>query len=130
MILGMGIDLVSVDRVSKIYAKYPDRFLDRIFTSSEKARFTEKGSSVNTLASRFAAKEAVLKAIGCGIGPAALKEVEVIETPGKQPTVKLHGDALKQAEKRLINAIALSITHEPPFACACAAVFNSSDGCN
>lgn len=130
MILGVGIDLVSVERISKIYAKYPDRFLDRIFTSREQARFAEKGSPVNTLASRFAAKEAVLKAIGCGIGPAALKEVEVIETPGKQPTVRLHGCALKEAEKRLINAIALSIAHEPPFACACAAVFNSSDGCN
>lgn len=130
MILGVGIDLVSVDRVNKIYAKHPHRFLDRIFTSREKAGFAEKGSPVNTLASRFAAKEAVLKAIGCGIGPAALKEVEVIVTTGKQPSVKLHGEALRQAEKRLINTIALSMTHEPPFACACAAVFNSSGGCN
>lgn len=85
---------------------------------------------MNTLAAGFAAKEAVLKAIGCGIGPAALNEVEVIAPPGSQPGVTLYGEALRLANELNISAIAVSMTHEPPFACACAAAFNLPRGCN
>jgi len=85
---------------------------------------------MSTLAAGFAAKEAVLKAIGCGIGPAALNEVEVIAPPGSRPGVKLYGEALRLANELNISAIAVSMTHEPPFACACAAAFNLPDGCN
>ncbi|HSW35413.1 MAG TPA: holo-ACP synthase [Candidatus Limnocylindrales bacterium] len=123
MILGVGVDLVSIERISKIYAKYPERFLRRIFTACEREAFRKRGSSMASLAARYAAKEAVLKAIGCGIGPAALCEVEVVTTPGKQPLVNLSGDAARQAKERKITAVALSITHEPPIACAVAAVY-------
>ena len=124
MILGVGIDLVSVNRIEKIYKKYPKRFLDRIFTDQEKSNYAQSKASVNTLAARYAAKEAVLKAIGCGIGPAALNEVELITAPGQQPVVILHGTALQLAAGRNITETALSMTHEPPFACACAVAYN------
>ena len=130
MILGIGIDLVSIERIERVYKKYPERFLKRVFTSREKKLFTERGSSMNTLAAGFAAKEAVLKAIGCGIGPAAFNEVEVIAPPGSRPGVILYGEALRLADALNISAITVSMTHEPPFACACAAAFNVPDGCS
>lgn len=70
------------------------------------------------LAARFAGKEAVLKAIGCGIGPAAMHEVEIITAAGCQPQVKLHGAALWLAEQKGVTEVAISMTHEPPLASA------------
>lgn len=128
MIIGVGVDLVSIERISRVYKKYPERFLMRIFTDREMASFKEHGSSLASLAARFAAKEAVLKAIGCGIGPAALKDVEIITSPGKQPQVKLLAAALNLAGERGINAFSLSMTHEPPFACAIVAAYQNGDG--
>lgn len=130
MILGIGIDLVSIERIERVYKRYSERFLKRVFTPGENRIFNERGSSMNTLAAGFAAKEAVLKAIGCGIGPAAFNEVEVIAPPGSQPGVILYGEALRLANELNISAITVSMTHEPPFACACAAAFNLPDGCN
>jgi len=119
---GIGIDLVSISRVERIYSRYPRRFLDRIFNDAEKEDFRRRQGSSASLAARFAAKEAVLKALGCGIGPAALHEVEIIAPRGYQPRVRLHGAALETAKQRNITDIALSMSHEPPFACAAAFV--------
>lgn len=124
MIIGVGVDLVSIDRIEKIYEKYPDHFLKRIFSDTEKESFAGKGSPMAGLAARFAAKEAVLKAIGCGIGPAALNEVEIITLPGRQPRAILHGEALRLADEKNIKDIAVSISHEPPLACAFAIAFS------
>lgn len=118
IIKGIGTDLVLVKRIGKIYLKYPSRFLNRIFTAYEKETFLSRGSSVNVLAARFAAKEAVLKALGCGIGPAALNEVEIISTPGKQPSVKLYGKAMEIADEKNIDEIFISMSHEKNIACA------------
>ena len=127
MIIGVGIDLVSIDRIDKVYKKYPDRFSERIFTNQEKINFEQRGSLIAVLAARFAAKEAVLKAIGCGIGPAALNEVELTALPGQQPRVKLSGEASRLAGERNITAVSISMTHEPPFACAMAVAFSVPD---
>lgn len=124
MIRGVGVDLVSIQRIGDLYEKFPHRFLRRIFNREERKRFIENGSSMASLAAYYAAKEAVLKAIGCGIGPAALSEVEVIALARKQPEVKLHGIALQKAEENKITDISISITHEPPFACAIAAAYS------
>lgn len=126
MILGVGVDLASIERIRKIYEKYPDRFLDRIFTEREISQFQSRGASAASLAARFAAKEAALKAIGCGIGPAALREVEVMALQGKQPTINLYGEASRLAAKKNITDINISMTHEFPFACAFAVAFNAA----
>lgn len=127
MILGVGVDLVSYDRIGKIYSKYPVRFLNRIFTGSEIENIKNRGSTVAIMAARFAAKEAVLKAIGCGIGPAALKEVEIIAVPGAQPRARLYGEASRLAGERNIGDILISMSHESPFACAFATAVGSPD---
>lgn len=120
MIAGVGTDLVSIERIKKIYLKYPDKFLERIFCEEERIRFIERGAPTTTLAGLFAAKESVLKALGCGIGAAALREVEIISAKGSQPLVKLHGEASRVAGKKNIYDIKISISHEPPFASAIA----------
>ncbi len=78
------------------------------------------------MAARFAAKEAVIKAIGCGIGPAAFKEVEVVTSTGRQPRIMLHGEALRLADEKCITEIKISMSHEPPLACAFATAVNSA----
>jgi holo-[acyl-carrier protein] synthase len=119
--LQVGVDLVAINRVEKILKKYPERFLERVLSPQERPVFESKGARPETLAVAFAAKEAVLKAIGCGIGPAALNEVTVLAEPGRHPRVKLSGDAKRLADENNISAITVSMTHEPPFACAIAA---------
>lgn len=119
--LQVGVDLVAIERVERILQKYPDRFISRVLSKEEKPVFNEKGARPETLAAAFAAKEAVLKAIGCGIGPAALNEVTVLARPGCRPEVKLSGEAKRLAAEINVSAITVSMTHEPPFACAIAA---------
>jgi holo-[acyl-carrier protein] synthase len=119
--LQVGVDLVAIKRVERIAQKYPDRFISRVLSEEERPVFNEKGARLETLAAAFAAKEAVLKAIGCGIGPAALNEVTVLVRTGCRPLVKLSGEAKRLAAENKILAITVSMTHEPPFACAIAA---------
>jgi holo-[acyl-carrier protein] synthase len=119
--LQVGVDLVAINRVEKILKKYPERFLKRVLSPEERPVFEAKGARLETLAAAFAAKEAVLKAIGCGIGPAALNEVTVLARTGCRPLVKLSGEAKRLAAENKILAITVSMTHEPPFACAIAA---------
>ncbi len=125
MILGVGVDLVSIERIGEVYQKFPERFPDRILTGREKESFIARSRSLAALAARFAAKEAVLKAIGCGIGPAALKEVEIVTSPGCRPLVMLHGEASRLAGERNIAAVLISMTHEKTMACAFAIALNA-----
>lgn len=119
--LQVGVDLVAINRIERILQRYPERFLRRVLSAEEIAVFEKKGARPETLAAAFAAKEAVLKAIGCGIGPAALNEVTVLAAPGCRPLVKLSGEAKRLAAENNIADITVSMTHEPPFACAIAA---------
>ena len=119
--LQVGVDLVAIKRVERIAQRYPDRFICRVLSKEERPVFNKKGARPETLAAAFAAKEAVLKAIGCGIGPAALNEITVLARTGCRPLVKLSGEAKRLAAENKILAITVSMTHEPPFACAIAA---------
>ena len=80
---------------------------------------------VRAAAARFAGKEAVLKVIGCGIGPAALREVEIL-APGRKPQVRLSGNA-RLAALRGIDGIEVSLTHDPPFAAAIAVAYGRQE---
>lgn len=123
MIKGAGVDLISIQRIDRVYRRHPERFMERVFTVQEREFILKRASPAAAMAARFAAKEAVLKAIGCGIGPAGLVEVEVVSSPGVQPQVELHGQAALQAEQRGITRVVISLTHDPPFACAIAVAF-------
>lgn len=120
MILGVGVDLVSLRRIEQAYRRRPERFLHRVFTARERELLAGRSRPVAAMAARFAAKEAVLKALGCGIGPASLAEVEVLAPVGRPPEVFLHGNAARFAAAKGVAAVAVSMTHDPPFACAIA----------
>ena len=124
MVIGVGVDLVSIKRIERIYRRRPQRFCRRIFSTAELSLLMPRRPLFPAMAARFAAKEAVLKALGCGLGPVSWREVEIIALQGKQPRVQLTGKAAQLAAEKGAAAIALSMTHEPPFAGAIAVAYS------
>jgi holo-[acyl-carrier protein] synthase len=108
MILKSGIDLVEIRRLEDIQPAIRQRFLNRVFTDNELA---EVGNSAASLAGRFAAKEAVAKALGCGIGPVSWKEIEVLRGEAGQPELKLSGNAINIALQLGLEQWSISISH-------------------
>ncbi|HTM71991.1 MAG TPA: holo-ACP synthase [Pseudolabrys sp.] len=97
MIIGLGSDIVDVRRIAKVIERHGDRFLDRIFTSTERARAENRANAVETYAKRFAAKEACAKALGTGLRRGVFwRDMGVINLSGGRPTIKLTGGALER----------------------------------
>ena len=122
MIVGHGVDLVSVARIRRMLADHGDHFLEWTFTEAEVAyaRRRKKGFE-ETLAGRFAAKEAVMKALGTGWREGVtFPGIEVANEPSGRPYVVLHGGAAEKAKQLGITAWHLSITHTADFAAASA----------
>jgi len=122
MIIGHGIDLVGVARIRRMIHDHGDRFLERTYTEAEVAyaRRRKKGFE-ETLAGRFAAKEAVMKALGTGWrGGVAFKAIEILNAPEGTPYVILHGTTAEKARALGITAWHLSITHSEDLAVASA----------
>lgn len=113
--LATGIDLIEVERIANAMARHGDRFLRRIFTRKELALV---GGNTASLAARFAAKEAVAKALGCGIGEVTWVEIEILRGPNNQPELHLHGNALKISEALGLHTWAVSLSHSLDFAIA------------
>lgn len=122
MILGIGSDLIDIRRIEKTIARFGDRFLDRIFTATEKARSDRRPlTRIESYAKRYAAKEACSKALGTGFRRGVFwRDMGVVNMPSGKPTMLLTGGALARLES-LVPAghevqIDLSITDEPPMA--------------
>ena len=112
MILGSGIDLVEIGRIQQSLERYGQRFLNRVYTSAEQAYCLRKRKAAESLAARFAAKEAAAKALGTGIsGGVNWLEIEVTREPGGRPTLLFHGRAAEIAARLGVVHAALSITH-------------------
>ncbi|MGM4891426.1 holo-ACP synthase [Tardiphaga sp. 839_C3_N1_4] len=125
MIIGIGSDLIDITRVAKVIERHGDRFLDRIFTEAERARAQRRAKSermvVATYAKRFAAKEAMSKALGTGIRQGVWwRDMGVVNLPGGKPSMKLTGGALVRLQALIppgLDAqIDLSITDDWPLA--------------
>jgi holo-[acyl-carrier protein] synthase len=121
--LATGIDLIEIQRLQSAIERHGARFLERIFTSNELA---EAGESLASLAARFAAKEAVAKALGSGIGPVRWKEIEILRAPNGQPKLHLHGAATQLAAERGLGTWSLSLSHSQDFAIAIAVALGES----
>jgi len=120
-IVAHGIDLVDCPRIEKMLKQHGQRFTDRVFTASERAYAEANKNSIEKLAGRFAAKEAVLKLMGTGWrGKIAWTDIEVINNHAGQPEVTLGGQVRKIAEQLGIKHISVSITHTANFAIASA----------
>jgi holo-[acyl-carrier protein] synthase len=119
MLLGTGIDLIEIDRITQSIERFGDRFLARIFTPGEIAYCQRKKSFAESFAARFAAKEAGAKALGTGIQHGVTwKELEVRREPGHRPTLHFTGRAQEIANRMGVRHISLSLTHNTTTAMA------------
>ncbi len=107
--------MIEIARVSGVAARYPARFLEKIYTPGEQAYCRGRAPQ---LASRFAAKEAVMKALGTGVRGVGWTEVEVRRERGRAPEILLHGRAKARAERMGIIRFAVSLTHSRDYAIA------------
>jgi len=119
VIVGVGVDRVTIARVRTAMARHGQRFMDRLYTETELEQAAAKGDRERRLGMLFAAKEAVAKALGTGFRQGVTpKDIETIHQPSGQPVVTLHGGAKQQAQARGITAIHLSLTDEEGIAIA------------
>jgi holo-[acyl-carrier protein] synthase len=109
-VIGIGIDTVEVDRFRRVLQKRPG-IADRLFTPAEQAYGRRQRDPSERLAARFAAKEAVMKALGVGLGAFAFRDVEVVKAPSGAPSVALTGRAATLAAERGVTDWRLSLTH-------------------
>jgi holo-[acyl-carrier protein] synthase len=125
MIIGIGSDLIDITRIAKVMERHGERFLDRIFTDTERARAVRRDKQPDmvaaTYAKRFAAKEACSKALGTGIRHGVWwRDMGVVNLPGGRPTMVLTGGARARLEALTPPGcearIDLSITDEWPMA--------------
>jgi holo-[acyl-carrier protein] synthase len=121
MILGIGSDIVDVRRIARAIDRHGDRFLDRIFTDTERAKAERRARRMETYAKRFAAKEACAKALGTGLRAGVFwRDMGVVNLPSGRPTMKLTGGALARLEAMTpeghVARIDVTITDEGPMA--------------
>ena len=110
-----GVDIIEVGRIRRVAETYGRRFLKRIYTDDEVAYCRGRAPQ---LATRYAAKEAVMKALGTGVRGVRWRDIEVVRRRGQAPTIKLYGTALARAERLGIDHIALSLSHSEEYAVA------------
>jgi holo-[acyl-carrier protein] synthase len=114
-----GVDLVETARVARAIERQGDAFLRRVFTPAERAYCESHANSAGSYAARWAAKEAVAKALGTGIGGDAMwVEIEVVRAESGEPGILLHGSAAASAAQRGIKEVRVSLTHTEHYAAA------------
>ncbi len=113
--ISSGVDLIEIERVTQAIERHGERFLTRVFTPQELAEL--KGNPAS-LAGRFAAKEAVAKALGTGIGLIAWQEIEILRGPAREPLLFLHGAAAELAAQKHLTQWTVSLSHTETLAVA------------
>jgi holo-[acyl-carrier protein] synthase len=112
MIVGLGVDLIEIDRVKEAHQRFGKRFVDRLFTPDEAAYCLRKSDPYPSLAGRFAAKEAVIKAFSHGFGGRwKWTQIEVTRDPSGKPSLLLHGVFEKLRIDRRLTSLSLTIAH-------------------
>jgi holo-[acyl-carrier protein] synthase len=106
--LRVGVDLVEVERIAELLAQYGERFRGRVFTAGE---LSACGNRPERLAARFAAKEAVSKALGTGIGQVRWRDIEIVSGPAGRPELVLSGAAAELAAELQLRLWAVSLSH-------------------
>jgi len=109
-LVGLGTDLVDVDRMRGVLARRAG-FVDRVFHPAEQAYADRQADPTQRYAARFAAKEAVMKALGVGLGAIAMADIEVTKEPSGAPGVRLHGSAQALATRRGVATWQISLSH-------------------
>ena len=133
MILGIGNDVIDIRRIEKAIERYGDRFLDRIFTTVERARSDGKPGRAASYAKRFAAKEACAKALGTGLSNGVYwKDMGVVNQESGRPTLQLTGGAARQLERLTPTGysahVHLTLTDDFPMAHAVVVISGEAAG--
>ena len=115
MILRTGVDLIEIDRVEEVVRRHGSRYLDRIYTPAEQSQSRQ---NTQFLAGRFAAKEAVAKALGTGIGDVGWLDIEILGDEQNAPLLNLVGAAKKRAGELGLENWSVSISHSMTHAVA------------
>jgi holo-[acyl-carrier protein] synthase len=115
MILRTGVDLIEISRIQEVVSRHGKHYLERVYTPAE---LELCGKRAESLAGRFAAKEAVSKALGCGIGDVDWKEIEILGDEQHAPVLYLHGKAVQIAEGLGVTNWSVSLSHSQSHAVA------------
>ncbi|QQY80024.1 NAD(P)H-hydrate epimerase [Keratinibaculum paraultunense] len=118
MILSSGVDIVDVYRIENIINNKRDKFYKKVFTLIEKKYIEENNHNPQTIAGMFAAKEAISKLLGTGIGKVNFHHIEILHDENKKPYINLYDEGLKVCSQLGIDNINLSISHEKKYAIA------------
>jgi len=119
-----GVDIIEIDRIDRAILRHGARFFNRFFTPQE---LIDSGGRTPALAARFAAKEAVAKALGTGIGDVGWREIEIVNGPQRRPLLRLHGRAQQRAEWLGLVSWAVSLSHTHEHAVAVAVALQAED---
>ena len=120
MILGVGVDILDCRRIQKLFLNFPERFVRKVFTKTERMLFEKRNFDIATIAKIFAIKEGVIKAIS-DISGASWHDIEVLHDEIGKPFVKLRNVALAKAEKKSLGGefkFEVSVSDELPYVCA------------
>ena len=112
--LRTGVDLIEIKRLERVIARYGERFTRRVFTDQE----LSEAKNLASLAGRFAAKEAVSKALGTGIGAVTWQEIEILRGSQREPVLHLHGRAATLAYQLELHEWSVSLSHSENYAIA------------
>lgn len=117
MIVGIGLDLTSIGRTRRLIERWGERFLKKTFTPAEIERLSGRRRAEEEFAALFAAKEAVMKALGQGLlGGVRFRDIEVKSDARRRPRIELYGRARELAERAGVTRIHVSLTHEGEYA--------------
>ncbi len=119
-VIGIGIDAVSIERMRRAVAATPrgERFRDRVFTEAERRVCDARRDPAESYAARFAAKEAVMKALGAEGISMAWREIEVVRAESGAPSIAVHGRVAVRCAQLGVRTIHVSLTHAEPMALA------------
>ena len=119
MIHGVGIDLVSLQRIEQSFQRFGDAFAEKVLHENEMTEYSKSRNQISFTGKRFAAKEAFLKAIGTGLREGlSFKHIEITHTEQGKPEIQCHNRAAELLQSNMINSIHLSITDEKQHAAA------------
>jgi len=119
MVVGIGIDIVNIDRIERLIARWGNLFLSRVFTEREIIWCQKRARSPECFATRFAAKEAFLKAIGWGLrNGIQWRDIEVENDPMGKPLLAFHRRAKEVLKAHRIKQALITLSHDRPYAVA------------
>ena len=111
----VGVDLIEIDRIEQAISSWKDSFLERVYTKAEMESCQNRASS---FAARFAAKEAIMKALGTGMWGLKWQDIEITQNTSGAPGVELHGKASNKAKELGITNFSISLSHSKKYAIA------------